>query len=89
MGATAAIVIQGVVAAGAAVATTDAQRKSAHQAADLQKANKPVAPPQATQIPGTMRQTGGPVMPSPTMLTGSSGIDPGSLNLGKNQLLGS
>jgi hypothetical protein len=84
----AATIIGAVVAAGTAVSSADAQRKGAHQAEDLQKANKPLPPPQAAKTPDVRRQTGGPVVPPPTMLTGATGVDPTGLNIGKNTLLG-
>lgn len=93
------------VAAVSAVSSADAQRTAAHTAADKAKQDakdhaaqlaamqKPIdAPPglqSAAAVPTAMRQTGGPTLPSPTMLTGPAGVDPGSLNLGKNTLLGS
>jgi hypothetical protein len=59
------------------------------------KAATPQTPPQAAQVPEqrAMRSSqdvgaaGGPGAAS-TMLTGSSGIDASTLNLGKNTLLG-
>lgn len=57
----------------------------------------PVAPPQATKAPdinaykaknaAIAAAAGGG--PSSTLLTGTGGVDPGEINLGKNTLLGS
>ena len=102
-GATAAWVAAGIAAAGTAVAYQSGQdqkaaaekaRQQAQSAAANQSSMADQANNQANQKrPDTSAilsaaQQSGKADASGTMLTGSQGIDPSALNLGKNTLLG-
>lgn len=100
MGLTATIA-SAVLGAGAVAYSADQQRKVAHQAQDQQAASAAQAEatkPQASQAPTTQAvqagmtgagQAGGAPGIAQTFLTGAQGVDPNSLAVGKNTLLGS
>lgn len=70
---------------------TKANQEIVAKIADQQKATSAQMnqPDFAARLYKTKQQQGGPGSSASTMLTGPQGVDVGSLNLGKNSLLGS
>lgn len=81
--------VAAVLGAGAAVYSASQSGKNVPKMPEIQQ-EKPVQASKGPDVSGIKRQTGQGLAagPASTLLTGSSGIDTGSLNLGKNTLLG-
>lgn len=89
-----------VIAAAAAENSSEQSRRTAHGQMDQQRQlarQAEATKPQQTQAPGVQGvqsimdgqgQSGGAPGVAQTFLTGSSGVDPSTLNLGKSTLLG-
>lgn len=88
----------GFTAAAAAVVGAATAVYSATKTPDIPKPAAPAGTPQSSTVPDATKvggdmsgtgQAGGAPGVSQTMLTGPGGVDPNTLNLGKNSLLGS
>ena len=90
------LIASAVVGAGTTAYSMDAQRKAGNETKDAMKANQPAKLPESQadkapdvqQLRKQQQQVYGAQGPASTLLTGASGVDPGSLSLGKNTLLG-
>lgn len=84
------------VSIGTSLLGMAASQMMAPKAPSMPAPTAPNKPPQSAQAPeqtavrrsAAGNAAGGPAVAQSTMLTGTSGVNPGGLNLGRNTLLG-